>query len=533
VTTTHRISAIALAAVSLFVWPTFLFAAGDARWVGQFSQCSYNALGSVLAHFYGPIGKVKDREAFEKATFSDPLNTTGFGGFYGWGPWTSYMVDSQKVVWNGHAVTELKTQRFSLRPKDTPQAQGNVLIVRYAPGEREQLRKKLLDQLKIGPVILWTPYASALESRQFKPWRHVMRADENTDAVPFGPFTHSVTLLLTPAQNVRVFDGSTRQGIYTTDLDTIVSTSAAMTGFIRLNDENGKTILDRVQGVKDDEFNVVFFGVNPVPPTTRPAPATPKELQSRIPEAQQYALKFLWESMPAADRQLKPDFFEEHIRLACESRTKWPWGKDVPDAIFLDYVLPYASLTETREAWRADMLKRAEPIVRDCKTASDAALALNRELFKAVNVVYHPTKRPKPCQSPGESISAGFASCTGLSILLVDACRSVGVPARIVGTPEWFTPNADAAGNHGGNHTWVEIWDGDWHALGASEVSKLDETWFLKGAARQSQSVGQPHHRIYAARWSDSPVKFIMAWDPADEQVNAEDVTDRYARFGK
>ena len=44
-----------------------------------------------------------------------------------------------------------------------------------------------------------------------------------------------------------------------------------------------------------------------------------------------------------------------------------------------------------------------------------------------INVRYHARKRPKPDQSPYESIDAGFASCTGLSVLLIDACRSVGV----------------------------------------------------------------------------------------------------------
>jgi hypothetical protein len=34
-------------------------------------------------------------------------------------------------------------------------------------------------------------------------------------------------------------------------------------------------------------------------------------------------------------------------------------------------------------------------------------------------------------------MATGLASCSGLSILLAGACRAVGVPARIVGTPMW------------------------------------------------------------------------------------------------
>ena len=39
-----------------------------------------------------------------------------------------------------------------------------------------------------------------------------------------------------------------------------------------------------------------------------------------------------------------------------------------------------------------------------------------------------------------------------MSIFLITALRAVGIPARMVGTPEWaFGPQA------GGNHDWVEV----------------------------------------------------------------------------
>ena len=62
------------------------------------------------------------------------------------------------------------------------------------------------------------------------------------------------------------------------------------------------------------------------------------------------------------------------------------------------------------------------------------------------------------------------------------------------------SPNAmgDENGNHAGNHTWVEIWDGQWHVLGAIEVTKLDDTWFLNNAAMQSKAPAEQKFRIYA-----------------------------------
>ncbi len=205
------------------------------------------------------------------------------------------------------------------------------------------------------------------------------------------------------------------------------------------------------------------------------------------------------------------------------------WTKDVPPEIVSAFVLPSTSIDEKREAWRITLTPIAKDITKDSKTIPEAAFALNRDLFKRVNVQYHPTKRPKPNQSPSESIEAGFASCTGLSILLVDACRSIGIPARLVGTPNWITHKGDANGNHGGNHTWVEIWDGSsWRYLGASEPSEFDQTWFNDNASKADSNVFE--NGIYTAAYvRDSALYFPMVWSPENQSVPGIDVTDYYA----
>ena len=88
--------------------------------------------------------------------------------------------------------------------------------------------------------------------------------------------------------------------------------------------------------------------------------------------------------------------------------------------------------------------------------------------------------------APFETMVNGFASCTG-AILLVDACRSVGVPARVVAVPEWVGDH-DENGHPqgGGNHAWVEVWsDGGWSFTGAAEPEdRLNATWFHPGSTR-------------------------------------------------
>jgi poly(3-hydroxybutyrate) depolymerase len=229
------------------------------------------------------------------------------------------------------------------------------------------------------------------------------------------------------------------------------------------------------------------------------------------------AAEFLMTSAPTADKAtLSETFLTDNLALALEARARFPWAKAVPEDIFLNSVLPYASLDEKRDPWRRQLLAAAAPLVKDCHTATEAVQALNRDLFQKLNVHYS-TDRESANQSPAQSIASGKASCTGLSLLLVDACRSVGIPARIAGLSQWT--------DKPGNHTWVEIWDGGWHFTGAAEYSPegLDHTWFSDeiAHARKVQA-------IYAASWKQTGSYFPLAWDTANISIPAIVVTNQY-----
>ncbi len=232
------------------------------------------------------------------------------------------------------------------------------------------------------------------------------------------------------------------------------------------------------------------------------------------------AAAFLVAGMPARDRQsLTKDFLMENLRLAFRARETFPWCKQASEDLFLDCVLPYAQLDEPRDPWRPMFFEMCGEMVKGCKTATEAVQKLNGELFAKIKVKYS-TGRKRPNQSPRESIEQGMASCTGLSIILADACRSVGIPARIAGTALWT--------NKKGNHTWVEIWDGAWHFAGAAEPDPngLDRGWFAGDAAKAVAD--DPLYAIWANSWHPGKNHFPLAWDPFDRSVPAVNVTDRY-----
>lgn len=243
---------------------------------------------------------------------------------------------------------------------------------------------------------------------------------------------------------------------------------------------------------------------------------------NRAPKSQRTGMAFLVANMPETDlKSLKADFLLSNADLAYKAREEAPWGKDVPEELFLNDVLPYANIDENRDGWRKQFYDLCMPIAKTCKSASEAAHKLNVEIFKKLNVRYS-TQRKAPNQSPTQSIEQGKASCTGLSIVLSDACRAVCIPARVVGTPLWA--------NKRGNHTWVEIWDRDWHFTGACEPDPngLDRGWFIGDAAQAKKD--SLEHAIYASSFRKSDVHFPLVWARKNRSVPAENVTERYAK---
>jgi poly(3-hydroxybutyrate) depolymerase len=245
----------------------------------------------------------------------------------------------------------------------------------------------------------------------------------------------------------------------------------------------------------------------------------------RAPIDQRPSIEFLLEHMPLSDlRTLSPDFLLNNTQLAHNAWQKSPWKEQIPKEIFLNAILPYANINERRDGWREQLRSRVQPMIEGAKSLSEAAAMLNQKVFPEFKVRYS-TQRRRADQSPLESMESGLASCTGLSVLLIDACRSLGIPARFVGTPLW----ADGSGNH----SWVEVWDGDWHFTGAAEPtgSQLNQAWFVDRAS--TAIADDPKHAIYAVSYRKTPLPFPMVWAADDQQISAVNVTARYQKLAQ
>ena len=240
------------------------------------------------------------------------------------------------------------------------------------------------------------------------------------------------------------------------------------------------------------------------------------------------------------------------VSLALDAKRQFSWTDDLPPDIFMNYVLNYANLNEARTNWRpliVDALKFNESDLFQSSLASPKPTAIanttsvttwvNQNLWKRLarredQPIYFKSSQTPMILDPMSTIGFGYASCTGTSILFCNALRSVGVPARVAGTPAWYGNRTQ------GNHNWVEVFvpnsdgsGGEWKFLEPSpaleHVDTLDNDacnrWFC-------DSSRFPASKVYAATLSNpdetSSLSFPLAWEWDCQDVPAVDRTDYY-----
>ena len=115
---------------------------------------------------------------------------------------------------------------------------------------------------------------------------------------------------------------------------------------------------------------------------------------NRVPKTQREGFAFLLQNMPDRDlKTLTADFVLENVALAYKAINDAPWGKQIPKALFLNDILPYVNVNEARDPWRKSFHEKFWPLVKDCKTPSEAAQKLNSQVFKQLNVRYSRQRR--------------------------------------------------------------------------------------------------------------------------------------------
>jgi hypothetical protein len=201
---------------------------------------------------------------------------------------------------------------------------------------------------------------------------------------------------------------------------------------------------------------------------------------------QKEALQFLFAYMPLSDlADYDGKFFLINADIALKTRLESSFGKNIPDDIFLHYVLPLRVNNENLDSFRivySDELKSRisglDPL--------NAALEINYWCHE--KVAYQPADIRT--SGPLSTILSARGRCGEESTFTVAALRAAGIPARQVYTPRWAHSDD--------NHAWVEFWaEGKWYYMGACEPEAVpDRGWFTEPARRamliHTKSFGAP-----------------------------------------
>ena len=178
--------------------------------------------------------------------------------------------------------------------------------------------------------------------------------------------------------------------------------------------------------------------------------------------------------MPLSDlADYDGDFFLANVNMALAVRKETPWGKDIPEDIFLHYVLPCRVNNENLDSFRIVYYDEIMNRVKDMDII-DAALEINHWCHEKVS--YQPADIRT--SAPMSTILSAQGRCGEESTFTVAALRTAGIPARQVYTPRWAHTDD--------NHAWVEYGsDGEWYYMGACEPEPvLDRGWFTEPARR-------------------------------------------------
>lgn len=203
-----------------------------------------------------------------------------------------------------------------------------------------------------------------------------------------------------------------------------------------------------------------------------------KEITEKIKELSEceraLLMKFLYGTMPLRDAgEYDFSIFLSYVDHALKLRKALTWCRELPEDIFLHYVLYYRINTENISPCRTFFYQQLEERISE-KTMEEAILEVN--YWCAEQASY--AASDERTISPMGVYFSGTGRCGEESTFTVSALRSVGIPARQVYAPWWA--HCDD------NHAWVETYvDGHWRFLGACEPEEvLNKGWFLGAASR-------------------------------------------------
>ena len=201
-------------------------------------------------------------------------------------------------------------------------------------------------------------------------------------------------------------------------------------------------------------------------------------------EEEIFCMKYLYAYMPLTDMaDYSPELFLKFTKHSLKVKKIMPWGKDIEEADFLNYILQYRVNNENIEFFCEYFFDELYEKVKDL-SMYDAIIEANYWALSKATYVASDNRT----QSPLTTVRSAFGRCGEESTFVVAILRSIGIPSRQCYAPRWA--HCDD------NHAWVEVLaDGKWYFLGACEPEiKLNRGWFRLPASKAPLI----HNRVFS-----------------------------------
>eukprot|EP00804_Cyclotella_cryptica_P009910 CCRYP_017348-RA/>CCRYP_017348-RA protein AED:0.00 eAED:0.00 QI:262/-1/1/1/-1/1/1/370/384 len=310
-----------------------------------------------------------------------------------------------------------------------------------------------------------------------------------------------------------------------------------------------------------DVPQAISLGFNPSAATT---PSSYVETQIAAAEHRgsiQSPSRFLQQSLqaqPCVDG-LSDGILNQTLHYSLLAKSMYPWADAIPKDIYMEFVVPYAitneprtdyrqlvfeSLRESLKKWERPTTNRLQMVEQyDIQgTIKEVVKLINTRLWSILGrpnkpIVFQAGLTPR-IYDPLSVIAYGHSSCTGLAVLLISALRTVGIAARLAGTPAWYGDEEN------GNHSWLEVYipgddGGQWIFLepspgiaeGDEDTANADDLdrdpckrWFCKSDRFNGSTL------VFATLYTRSELSLFypMAWGVGDEGVIGLNRTDYY-----
>lgn len=183
------------------------------------------------------------------------------------------------------------------------------------------------------------------------------------------------------------------------------------------------------------------------------------------------------------------------VEYARRARKEMPWGKFMPEDVWMEYVLPYRVADEDLDDWRPEFYETLRPVIAGAKSARDAFLAISTWNYTRPGAVRFKVSENRD-MTPRQLLNQiKVGRCFEMNLLMVALLRSVGIPARIGGVPWWLSMDY--------YHYHTEYWDPekkDWMGMEGSSVNpdrmmlrgqRFPMTYALPGCTPEVDPIGR------------------------------------------